>query len=343
MRPEVRRDDYVREALARGTSRAEITRALTGAGWSEAETRAALEAWAEGPEGQPVPRPGPALGAREAFLYALMFLSLGVSIGYLVTLGFSLIGRWFPDPADAPRYGGFSGTMRWAIANLVIFVPLFLLLDRRMVTNRQGDPAGARSRSRAWLGHVLLLLAAAALIGDAVAVLYAFLSGELTPRFLAKALLVALAAGLVFLYIRGLMAEARRPAPDRLAVAGIGGLALLLVASAFWQVGGPGQGRAEARDEARFSDLLGLTSLVACKAATGGDTLPEDLSPGESCHYDIRRSDPFTEAPYRYEVLNPGEYRLCAEFELPERLSGRAGSFDPETGCLYQQVDLGAG
>jgi hypothetical protein len=39
-------------------------------------------------------------------------------------------------------------------------------------------------------------------------VIYALLNGELTLRFLAKAALVALTAGLVFLYFRGAMAEA---------------------------------------------------------------------------------------------------------------------------------------
>ena len=43
-----------------------------------------------------------------------------------------------------------------------------------------------------------------------MAVLYAFLSGDLTIRFVAKAALVAAAAGLVFLYLRGLMAEGAR-------------------------------------------------------------------------------------------------------------------------------------
>ncbi|QFT64010.1 DUF5671 domain-containing protein [Roseivivax sp. THAF30] len=210
MRPEERRDAFVRDALARGTARAEISAALADVGWSEAEIARALGQWADGPGGMPVPRPQPALGARDAFLYGVLFLALGASIGYIISLGFSLINVWFPDAADRPWRSGFSWTMRWSIANLVIFVPLFLLLDRRMVVNRQSDPAGGRSSTRAWLGHVLLFLAAAALICDAVAVLYAFLSGDLTIRFVAKAALVAAAAGLVFLYLRGLMAEGAR-------------------------------------------------------------------------------------------------------------------------------------
>ena len=205
MRPEDRRDGFVRDALSAGQSHDAIARQLRAAGWSAAEARDALALWAEGTGTLPVPRPHAALGARDAFLYGLMYVSLGAVIGYVIALGFPLIETWLPDPGEAGDYR-LTGQMRWSIANLVIFLPLFWMLDRRMVRNRASDPAGGRSGIRAWLGHVLLFLAAAALIGDAVAVLHAFLSGDLTARFVAKAALVAGAAGLVFLYIRGVMA-----------------------------------------------------------------------------------------------------------------------------------------
>ncbi len=128
--------------------------------------------------------------------------------------------------------------------------------------------------------------------------------------------------------------------PDRIAAWGVSALTVGLVALALWQVGGPAGGRKEARDAVRFGDLLALTSVVTCKATTEGNALPEDLSPSTSCYYDARRSDPYTGVPYRYEVVDREEYRLCADFEDAARLSRRAGSFDPETGCLYQQISL---
>ncbi|QFS83898.1 hypothetical protein FIU97_14205 [Roseivivax sp. THAF40] len=128
--------------------------------------------------------------------------------------------------------------------------------------------------------------------------------------------------------------------PDRIAVWGVSVLGIGLVALALVQVGGPQAGRMEARDAARFDDLLALTSVVTCKATTEGNVLPEDLSASTSCYYDARREDPYTGAPYRYEVVDREEYRLCADFEDAARLSRRAGSFDPETGCLYQQISL---
>lgn len=41
------------------------------------------------------------------------------------------------------------------------------------------------------------------MVGDLIATIYALLNGDLTVQFIAKAALVLLTAGLVFLYYRG--------------------------------------------------------------------------------------------------------------------------------------------
>ena len=48
---------FVRDALAAGKSRAEITAALTHAGWRSAEVQDALNGWDEMPFSPPIPRP----------------------------------------------------------------------------------------------------------------------------------------------------------------------------------------------------------------------------------------------------------------------------------------------
>ncbi len=53
-----------------------------------------------------------------------------------------------------------------------------------------------------------MFASAIALLSDLISVIYAFLSGDLTARFLVKSLIVAIVAGLIFLYFRGEMKEA---------------------------------------------------------------------------------------------------------------------------------------
>ncbi|WP_212524920.1 DUF5671 domain-containing protein [Actibacterium sp. MT2.3-13A] len=208
MRPADQLAHFVAEALKAGRTRAEISAALHEAGWTGTEVAGALDAWAESAFSPPVPRPRPYVSAREAFLYALMFLALAMTAWNITTLGFELIELWLPDVTDRfSRYNAQS--VRWSISVLVVFFPLFLVMNARAQRAAHADPGQRRSAVRKWFGYITLFLAAIALLGDLIAVIYALLSGDLTARFLAKAALVALTAGLIFLYFRGEMGEAR--------------------------------------------------------------------------------------------------------------------------------------
>jgi len=207
MKPADQLAAFVGDALAAGRTRDEIADALGKAGWTSSEIDAALGAWADGGFLPPVPRPRPYVSAREAFVYALMFLALAVSAWNITSLGFDLIELWIPDVSDYPVRYAATG-VRWSIAVLIVVFPLFLVLNARVNSAARQDPSKRRSAVRKWFGYTTLFLASVALVGDLIAVIYALLNGDLTARFAAKAALVALTAGLVFLYFRGEMAEA---------------------------------------------------------------------------------------------------------------------------------------
>lgn len=190
--------EFVRRSLEAGHDRAAISRAMDEAGWSASEARAALDAWAKPENMPPVPRPLPYVSAREAVFYGLMFAALVMVTWHLVQLGFAVIDTLISDATDpAPGRGG----MRWSIAALAGFLPLFLYLDRRTSDVPQGG-AQRGSALRRLFASVTLLIALLALMGDLVAAIYALLSGGLTLRFVAKAVLVGAVAGLVLAYYR---------------------------------------------------------------------------------------------------------------------------------------------
>lgn len=192
--------DFVRLALEQGHDRDAIARALAEAGWSAAEIQAAQAGWAK-PEGMPpVPRPQPYVSAREAVFFGLMFAALAMVAWNLVQLGFALIDVAIPDPTDL--YPRDRGSMRWPMAALLGFLPLFLYLDRRTVRTVPRGAGGRESALRRLFASVTLLIALLTLMGDLVTSIYALLSGGLTLRFLARAVLVAVVAGLVLAYYR---------------------------------------------------------------------------------------------------------------------------------------------
>ncbi|MEM9058980.1 MAG: DUF5671 domain-containing protein [Pseudomonadota bacterium] len=196
---------FVRDALVAGRSRAEIGEALRDAGWGSSEIETALGDFAETPFTPPVPRPRGNVTARDAFLYAILFTALLFTTGYLVSLIHNLLNIWLPDPADGAFVSNRAeGRIRWAIAILVVAAPVYVWLSVVADRKARTDPGHARSPVRKWLTYVALFIAAMVVFGDLTYVIYAFLNGEITLRFLLKAGSVAAIAGGVFVfYLRG--------------------------------------------------------------------------------------------------------------------------------------------
>lgn len=193
--------DFTRRALDAGIPRERIAAALKDAGWSEADIRAADNAFAQSDLPLAVPKPRPYLPAQEVFTYALFFTALYVSAYNLGALIFHYIGYWFPDAINQriPSMSFFDAIRRHVAALLVAF-PLFLFLFRLTERAIARDPTKHQSRPRKWLTYLTLFIAAASLIGDISVLVYRVLGGELTTPFLMKVATVAVIAGGTFCY-----------------------------------------------------------------------------------------------------------------------------------------------
>ncbi|AXI50603.1 MULTISPECIES: DUF5671 domain-containing protein [unclassified Sulfitobacter] len=202
-----RRDElsiFVRDALAAGKSRAEITAALTHAGWRSAEVQDALNGWDEMPFSPPIPRPVATVSARDFFTYALTFCVLILGAFNLVVVLQALV-----DVVFATGDGGSDRSIRWGVAVLIVTGPMYLWLTLRERRKLARDPALYRSAIRKWMIYIGLLLAALTMLGDSIATIYALLTGDLTAQFLLKALVVLVVAGGIFAYyLRDLREEA---------------------------------------------------------------------------------------------------------------------------------------
>ncbi len=321
--------DFVREALARGESRDAVAAALLKAGWPEDQVKDALASFADIDFPLPVPRPRRYGGAREAFLYIVFFALLGMVAVQTGRLAFAFVDHVFADPLSRVLRSYQLPGLRWAIASLMVGYPIFLYLGWRLGAAYRKDPERRLSRIRVWLTYITLIFAALTLIGDLVAVVYNFLGGEVTARFISKALVVGLISGaILFTYTR----DAERTAagvdvPGRIIAAIASVAVLLLVLWAALRVDTPGAARARALDEQRLADLYAIARGVDCHRTYFG-AVPASLEAMEAalseraarqpvasgCGRDVP-DDPLSESPYGYEALEGDRFRLCATFQ----------------------------
>lgn len=202
---------FVKDGLQRGLVRSDLHAVLIRAGWPQDQVSRALATFADVEFAIPVPRPVATVSAREAFMYVLMFATLFLSAYNLGDLLFSIINRAFPDPA-APRYESTLQSIRWSLSSLIVAFPIFLWVAWLIARLVRTDPTKRSSRIRRQLTYVTLFAAACVIIGDVITVIYSFLGGELTVRFVLKVITVGVITGSVFgYYLSDLRAEEREP------------------------------------------------------------------------------------------------------------------------------------
>ncbi len=202
-------DLFVRDALAKGESRDAVGGALRSAGWPDQEVMSALASYADTPFSVPLPRPRASLSAREAFLYLVLFTSLYISVYSFGHILFAFIDKYFPDVTQRSYFGGNLGEeIRWGVSSLIVAFPVFLWTSNYIGKRVAVNPALRLSPARRWCTYLTLFIAVSVLIGDGTWLVNNLLGGELSSRFVLKALVVGgTAASALLYYLRDLRHE----------------------------------------------------------------------------------------------------------------------------------------
>ena len=249
-----------------------------------------------------------------------MFMALFVSAFSLGAVLFRLIDLALPDPAGVPPEVSRE-LLRLSVSALVVASPLFAFVARVVRRDVEARPGARASRIRLQLTYLTLLVASCVLVGAVTALVYSFLGGELTARFVLKALAVAAIAGGAFGYYLRDLREAEReprnaqatrrrdPVPALAAAAAAVALVAGLVA-----LGSPAGRRLERLDARRAQDLDAISRAIDRHAATH-ERLPASLDELQRrAAAPVAIADPVTHAPYDYEAGAGTAYELCATF-----------------------------
>jgi hypothetical protein len=309
---------FIDKALASGVPHDSLVGMLGARGWREKEIYRALGDHCVRTIGLDVPRSrGAGAGARDAFLYLLIFSTLGIWITELGSLAFALINRWLPDPLYSPFNGYELDIFSWSMAAMLIAFPIYLLTSGLVAREAVADPGRLESPIRKWLTYIALLIAALVCVSDLICALAFLIRGEITGRFVAKALVVLILAGSVlFHYYSGIRKSDSASAPDRSRHnRWMAGLATLAVAAmtvlGFLQLGAPHTQRELRTDSQRVQDLYRVSSFIEGRWKSDNQKLPANLAqfPGNL------PTDPANHAAYEYIPGENSHYQLCAKFD----------------------------
>lgn len=254
---------------------------------------------------------------RDLFLHLLAIFTLYWSCISFVTLLWQYINYFFPDNLYKSYYYQISsGLIRFNVSALIIVFPIFILVSLYLNKIYSREYVVRESKIRKWLLYLTLFIASLIIIGDLVSIVNTLLGGEVTVRFILKALSILLVAGLVFGYY---LDDVRKDTPTKLAkpfawVTSI--LVLVVVVSAFFLIGTPNSARLIQFDQQKTSDLQSIQYQIVNYWQRKG-ALPNTLG-------DLKDSisgytppvDPETKTPYEYRVTNAVSlsFELCADF-----------------------------
>jgi len=257
------------------------------------------------------------------------FLHLGATIVLyaaavaLINLAFSIINYAIPDPLASYFY---AGNVAWPISMLIVLIPLLYVLEWFIHRDYRLYPEKLNLWIRRWRIYLTLFLAGATIVGDIIALINTYLSGELSGRFVYKIIAILVIAGIIFAYYLfdriNAMDTGKR---TRYTLAGIG-LVIVLVAvvGGFITVGSPSTQRALRFDQQRINDLSSIQWQIINHWQTKGN-LPASLTelndPLSGVNVPV---DPETDAPYEYNRKGTTTFEICATFGRPSQdLKGR--------------------
>lgn len=264
----------------------------------------------------------PKVGPKDFFLWAGAVVSLYGSVFALLALLFSYIDYAYPDPLNAYYVEPFSGSMRFAMASLIVLVPVAIVLMRFIRNDIAREAMKAEMWVRRWALVLTVFIAGATVVGDLIALVNGFLGGDLTTPFVLKVLVVLLVVGAAFLHF---LADLRgywiaNPQRARNVGLGAGVVVIATIVSGFFIMGSPGTVRLLRFDSQKVSHLQEIQWQVVNYWQQKGE-LPESLAdlkdPISGAYIP---TDPQSGTDYGYRITTPPRsFELCAEFNVASR------------------------
>ena len=256
--------------------------------------------------------------AKYAFYYLLSLVALiftALSFGMII---FSIIDKIIPDVLNA--YSSVDGQLKFAISAIFIATPIFYFISRLIHKGLHKGELEKDSSIRRWLTYFIILVSSLIILGVFIGVINSFLSGELTSRFVFKALTMFFISGVTFSFY---LYDIKRESPDKAdAVVKIfffASLALVVAAfiAAWFFVESPQTARNRRLDSALVQNMYSIENAINSYYERN-DRLPANLDEfkaDKNIYLNVGAlADPETKEPIAYNKISDKEFEMCATF-----------------------------
>ena len=260
---------------------------------------------------------------KDVFIHLLAIIALYASATAFLIMLFQYINVLIPDILERGYYQfqSYYSSIRWSISSLVVIFPVYVWAGYYLNKIYFLEPEKRNLRIRKWLLNFTVFAAALIIIGDLVALIYNFLGGDITSRFVLKiAAVFFVAASVFFYYFWELKSWAKiSETAKKVFIYAIIAIVAVAVAAGFFIVGSPQSERLRRFDDQRVSDLQIIQGQIIYywqnkeKLPAMINDLEDPISgfnPGK---------DPQTGTDYIYEIKGDLEFALCANFNLPSK------------------------
>jgi hypothetical protein len=256
----------------------------------------------------------PKTSARDFFINLGAVVALGMVVGHLINLLFTIINKAYPIVGNSYGYYSSSYSISWPVATLIIFFPIYILLMWLLERSYKSEPEKRNVGIRKWLTYITLFVAGLSIAGDLVTVIYYFIDGrDLTAGFISKALsILVIALAIFFYYIRDVMGKLNAMSRKVWVIAATV-VILGVIIWGFSVIGSPRTQRLYKYDEQKVADLSSMTYNIENYYRTKS-ALPATLSDvAKQQQYPLPRDEQF-DKEYEYTKTGDKTYQLCADF-----------------------------
>lgn len=270
--------------------------------------------------------------AKYAFYYLLSFAALvfmSISVGIIL---FQIIDKNVPDILN--NYAGASNAaLKFAISALIIATPVFYIISRFIYQGLKNGELESDAPLRRWLTYFILLVSSIIILGVMIGVINNFLSGELTWRFIFKAISVFILAAVIFsFYFLDLKRQEFKKPSLFFRIYFYVSLTLVVAvfASAWFYVESPKVARDKLFDRAVVSNMYNIESAIN-DYFNRYKKLPLDLAELEK----EDRFSPLNSSAEKivYNKLGDNSFELCANFRTDSQMDNKdAFIYTPMTG-----------